>query len=101
MQNNRNTAGHSPAQKCKTPTTGQTVARAIDQHNGLDCATGQRPDKAFSTLRAALALRGHQLYRTDERDGSPTYLAERFGHVRYMHSLDEVHQFLHKIEGAL
>jgi len=101
MQNNRNTAGHNPAHKSKTPTTGQTVAGAIDQNNDLDFPTPARDDKAFSSLRAAFALKGHALHRTDPADGHATYWAERWGLVRHLPTIDAARRFLEQIGGRL
>ena len=39
MQKNRNTAGLTPAQRCKNPATGRTVAGHIDHSNSLNCAS--------------------------------------------------------------
>ena len=75
-----------------------TTATAI---NDLDYPTGERPDKAFNTLRAALALQGHSLYRTDPKDGPVTYWAERWGLVRYLPTIDTVRQFLDALGARL
>lgn len=66
MQNNRNTAGLTPAQKYETPTTGRTVAGAIDQNNSRsNCAP-------FN----ALPLVAADVPRLDSR-----VLAERLGNT--------------------
>lgn len=75
-----------------------TTATSI---NNLDFPTGDRPDKAFSTLRAAYAVTGHALYRTDPKDGPVTYWAERWGLVRYLPTLHDAGLFLAKIGGRL
>ena len=69
--------------------------------NSLDFPTVQRNDKAFSTLRAAYALEGHTLHRTDPADGPVTYWAERWGLVRYLPSIDTARRFLEQIGGRL
>ncbi|WP_143435774.1 hypothetical protein [Hydrogenophaga sp. IBVHS2] len=69
--------------------------------NDLDFPTGERADKAFSTLRAAYALRGHALHRTDPADGEVTYWAERWGLVRHLPTLHDAAQFLAQIGGRL
>lgn len=69
--------------------------------NDLDFPTGERPDKAFSTLRAAYALKGHTLHRTDTADGEATYWVERLRLVRYMPTLHDAAQFLAQIGGRL
>jgi len=69
--------------------------------NGMNCPTTQQTDKAYSTLRAALALRGHALHRLDSADGESTYWVERWGLVRYLPTLHDVAQFLAQIGGRL
>lgn len=48
------------------PTAGSTI-------NDLNFPTAERNDKAFSSLRAAFALKGHALHQTDPADGAVTY----------------------------
>ena len=67
----------------------------------LDFSTGQRPAKAFATLRAAFALRGHTLHRTALIDGPVTYWAERWGLVRYLPTLHDAVLFLAQIGGRV
>lgn len=76
------------------PTAGSAI-------NDLDFPTGERSDKAFSTLRAAYALKGHALHRTDPADGKVTYWAERWGLVRCLPTLHDAAQFLAQIGGRL
>ncbi|MGX5649593.1 hypothetical protein ACWKW4_04960 [Hydrogenophaga borbori] len=76
------------------PTAGSAI-------NDLDFPTGERADKAFSTLRAAYALKGHALRRTESADGEVTYWAERWGLVRYLPNLHDAAQFLAQIGGRL
>lgn len=59
------------------------------------------PDKVFQSLRAAYALHGHALHRTDPADGMVTYWAERWGLVRYLPTIDTARQFLEQIGGRL
>lgn len=59
------------------------------------------PDKVFHTLRAAYALHGHALHRTDPTDGTVTYRAERWGLVRYLPTIDTARKFLEQIGGRL
>ncbi|MFC7462616.1 hypothetical protein [Hydrogenophaga defluvii] len=75
-----------------------TTATAI---NDLDFPTAERNDKAFSTLRAGYALKGHTLHRTDPADGPVTYWAERWGLVRYLPTLHDAALFLAQIGGRL
>lgn len=57
-------------------------------------------DKVFSSLRAAYALKGHALHRTDPSDGTVTYWAERWGLVRYLPTLHDAALFLVQIGGG-
>ncbi|MFC7462821.1 hypothetical protein [Hydrogenophaga defluvii] len=76
------------------PTAGNAI-------NDLDFPTSERNDKAFSTLRAAYALKGHTLHRTDPADGPVTFLAERWGLVRHLPTIDAARRFLEQIGGRL
>ncbi len=69
--------------------------------NGLDFPTGQRPGKAFETLRAAFAVQGHTLHRTDPADGPVTYWSERWGLERCLPTLHDAALFLVQIGGRL
>jgi len=69
--------------------------------NDLDYPTGERPDKAFATLRAAFAMKGHSLHRTNPIDGPVTFWAERWGLVRYLPTIDAVGRFLAQIGGRV
>ncbi len=77
---------------------GNPTAGAI---NDLNSPTAQRPGKAFETLRAAFALKGHTLHRTDPADGPATYWAERWGLVRHLPTLHDVALFLAQIGGRV
>ena len=84
----------------ETP-TGDGNPTAGGAINDLDFPTGQRPGKAFATLRAAFALRGHTLHRTDPTDGPVTFWAERWGLVRYLPTLHDAALFLAQIGGRV
>ena len=56
--------------------------------------------KQFTTLRAQFAMQGHTLHQTSPTDGAVTYYAERWGLVRYLHTLDDARRFLAQIGGA-
>ena len=73
-----------------------TVGGAI---NDFDFPTRQRPGKAFETLRAAFALCGHTLHRIDPTDGLVTFLAERWGLVKHLPTIDAAQRFLEQIGG--
>ena len=75
-----------------------TAGNAINDPDFLTCG---RNDKTFSTLRAAYALEGHTLHRTDPADGPVAYWAERWGLVRYLPSIDTARRFLEQIGGRL
>jgi hypothetical protein len=76
------------------PTAGNAI-------NDLNFPTAERTEKVFSTLRAAFAMKGHALHRTDPADGPVTYWAERWGLVRHLPSIDTARQFLEQIGGRL
>ena len=77
---------------------GNPTAGAI---NDIDFRTESRPGKAFEILRAAFAMRGHTLHRTDPADGQLTYWAERWRLVRHLHTLHDAALFLAQIGGRL
>lgn len=77
---------------------GNPTAGAI---NELNSPTGKRPGKAFETLRAAFALKGHMLHRTDPENGSVTYWTERWGLGRYLPTLHDAALFLAQIGGRV
>ncbi len=68
--------------------------------NDLNLPAADQAKKAFSTLRAAYAMQGHTLHRTDPKDGPVTYWAERWGLVRYLPTIEAVRVFLVQIGGA-
>ena len=69
--------------------------------NGADFPTTAQQGKEFSTLAAGFALAGHALHRSDPKDGSVTYWAERWGLVRYLPTIDAARHFLEQIGGRL
>jgi hypothetical protein len=76
------------------PTAGDTDVVSLSAAEGND-------NRRFQTLRAAYALRGHALHRTDPTDGPVTYWAERWGLVRYLPTLHDVGMFLVQIGGRV
>lgn len=64
-----------------------------------DTPTADRTTKAFSTLAAQLAFHGHQLVRSDRRDGSVTYYVHCWGQVKHLPDLDAAAAFLRQIGG--
>lgn len=67
--------------------------------NDLDFPTGKRAGKAFATLAAHLALKGHQLVRSEAADGALGYYVHCWGHVKHLPDLDAVAGFLRQIGG--
>ena len=57
-------------------------------------------EKEFATLRAQFAITGHALHSARDAMGVETYLAGRWGFVRYLSSLDDARRFLVQIGGA-
>ncbi len=55
--------------------------------------------KDFATLQAQFALTGHALHRRSPADGPVSYLADRWGLVRCLPSLDDARRFLVQIGG--
>jgi len=76
------------------PTAGGT------DHGSLSAAESH-DNKRFQTLRAAYALRGHSLHRTNPADGPVSYWAERWGLVRYLPTLHDAGTFLVQIGGRV
>lgn len=85
----------------KEKPTGDGNPTAGGAINALNFPTGQRAGKAFSTLRAAYALKGHILHRTEPADGEVMYWAERWGLVRYLPTLHDLTLFLVQIGGRV
>ncbi len=69
--------------------------------NDLDFPIGERPDKVFASLRAAYAIKGHSLHRTDPKDGPVTFWSDRWGLVRHLPTIDSVGRFLAEIGGRV
>lgn len=75
------------------PTAGHTDGRTVK--------TSADAEKIFQNLRAAYAMQGHALHRTDPADGTVKYLAERWGLVRYLPTLHDAALFLAQIGGRV
>lgn len=91
------TINHPPKEKPTgdgNPTAGETI-------NDANFPTAQPCGKAFATMRAAFAIQGHALHRTDPADGAVTYWVERWGLVRHLPTLHDVALFLAQIGGRL
>ncbi len=87
----------------KEKPTGDGNPTAGGANNDWDFPTGQRSGKAFETLRAAFAMRGHYLHRTHMAAGSGqmTFWDERWGQVRYLPTIETARRFLEQIGGRL
>lgn len=70
--------------------------------NPQSAAAGDPADEAkrFQNLRAAFALRGPALHRSDPADGPVRLWAERWGHARPLADLNEAAAFLRQLGGA-
>jgi hypothetical protein len=58
--------------------------------------------KRFATLQAEFALKGHALHQSGPGDGPGpvTFLAERWGMVRHLPTLDDAAMFLIQVSGG-
>ena len=64
-------------------------------------STTTTDSKRFATLQAQYALAGHILHQSGPGDGPGpvSYMAERWGMVRYLPTLDDAEKFLVQIGG--
>lgn len=69
--------------------------------NDLDFPAAHRQGKAFENLRAAFALCGLSLHRTDPADGPVTYWVERWGIVRCLPTLHDAANLLAQVGGRV
>lgn len=69
--------------------------------NGVDSPITTTESKAFATLQARFALRGHALHRVASPSGTQAFWAERWGLVRYLPSLHDAALFLAQIGGRI
>ncbi len=74
------------------PTAGHTDTRTVS--NPVDA------DKAFASLQAAYALKGHSLHRIAPSDSGAAYWAERWGLVKHLPTIDAARRFLDVVGGA-
>lgn len=84
----------------KMPTGGGNPTAGSTDNVSLSAAE-VHDNKRFQTLRAAYALRGHSLHRTNPADGPVSYWAERWGLVRYLPTLHDAGTFLVQIGGRV
>ena len=59
-------------------------------------------DKRFATLQAQYAMTGHTLHQSNnsEEHAPASYMAVRWGLVRYLPTLEDAERFLIQIGGA-
>ena len=78
-----------------------TDGLTTDTTNDLNFPISERQGKAFANLAAGYAMAGHALHRSDPKDCTVTYWAERWGLVRYLPTIDAARKFLEQIGGRL
>jgi hypothetical protein len=74
-------------------------ARGITRVDNSDCAAAAK-EKEFLTLRAQLALAGHELTRTRAEDGSVRFFVGRWGKARELADIDAVRAFAEQVGAA-
>lgn len=90
---------HTDTPEMKKPTGGRN--HPAGHTDGAIVPALADDGKAFSTLQAAFALRGHQLHRSIGPDGAQAFWAERWGLARYLPSLHDAALFLAQIGGRV
>jgi hypothetical protein len=83
------------AQKESAPAA--QAAQSREQNEPGNSATGDCADKAFLTLRALLALKGHVLSRTHADDGPVRFYVTRWGLVRELPDIAAVRAFAEQV----
>jgi len=73
------------------------AAQSREQSEPRNSATGDGADKAFLTLRARLALKGHVLSRTHGDDGPVRFYVTRWGLVRELRDIAAVRAFAEQV----
>ena len=73
------------------------AAQSREQNEPRNSATGDGPDKAFLTLRALLALKGHALSRTHGDDWPVRFYVTRWGLVRKLTDIAAVRAFTEQV----
>ena len=64
-----------------------------DTTNDLNFPTGQREGKAFATLAAQFALKGHAVHK----DNGDDFIATRWGESRYCKDFAELQAFARQV----
>ena len=83
------------AQKESAPAA--QAAQSREQNEPRNSANGAGADKAFLTLRALLALKGHVLSRTHGDDGPVRFYVTRWGLVRELPDIAAVRAFAEQV----
>lgn len=83
------------AQKESAPAA--QAAQSREQNEPRNSAIGDGADKAFLTLRARLALKGHVLSRTHGDDGPVRFYVTRWGLVRELRDIAAVRAFAEQV----
>ncbi|KPF43214.1 hypothetical protein D621_19710 [beta proteobacterium AAP51] len=73
------------------------AAQSREQNEHRNSATGAGTDKAFLTLRALLALKGHVLSRTHGDDVPVRFYVTRWGLVRELPDIAAVRIFAEQV----
>ncbi len=73
------------------------AAQSREQDEPRSSTTGDGADKAFVTLRALLALKGHVLHRTNGDDGPVRFYITRWGLVRELRDIAAVRAFAEQV----
>lgn len=91
------TINHIPQEK----SDGGSDLTAATAYNDLDLPIPDRRNKAFASLQAAFAIKGHALHRTDPADEPVTFWVERWGLIKQLPTIDAARRFLEQIGGRL
>lgn len=83
------------AQKESAPAA--QAAQSREQNEPANSAIGTGADKAFLTMRALLALKGHVLSRTHGDDGPVRFYVTRWGLVRELPDIAAVRAFTEQV----
>ena len=74
--------------------------RQADEYDFATVAAKAEADKAFTTLRATLALRGFELHIVGDGEGGVAYMVHRWTQSRTLPDLAAVARFLDQVGGA-
>ena len=83
----------------KAPFTDQDENGASIAEHGATVDRDPESEKHFSTLQARFAMRGHCMRKITAPSGESTYLAEKWGLIRWLDDLDAAEGFLAQIGG--